>query len=375
MSGKIWNIMGDESSHKDPYDHNASQKEKRRIQNKLNQRRHRRRLKLAAAGSFEEPVPNGHRNTTDNGLQPTNTYQLRGRNVLSKCGQPPLSQKRDHEYTRIACEGPVDRSQMESTSDESSRISNVFAEGSETPVYQSQYLQQTKGQHIEDSLGQSLHTRNYTQSDINTVQPVPKAPQQHRTPSNEPEFSQPMLTTTTPATAKNYLRDRTVDLARGALGHLLSISPDSQYGGDSQTNCIPARPMMYTQIPSPTQDLNATLAQFRTSFQQVFEFVQMPLNKLQDRATSLEQELYRRRSETMRLGRYTAWMMIDIESILETIAGIEVDSTVIERLIVELSKAAQKRAEEKVRLHTKVQGLEKNLKALHRIVLDMASPC
>ncbi|KAH6667429.1 hypothetical protein B0J14DRAFT_676430 [Halenospora varia] len=246
---------------------------------------------------------------------------------------------------------------------------------SETPVYQSQYLQQTKGQHIEDSLGQSLHTRNYTQSDINTVQPVPKAPQQHRTPSNEPEFSQPMLTTTTPATAKNYLRDRTVDLARGALGHLLSISPDSQYGGDSQTNCIPARPMMYTQIPSPTQDLNATLAQFRTSFQQVFEFVQMPLNKLQDRATSLEQELYRRRSETMILGRYTAWMMIDIESILETIAGIEVDSTVIERLIVELSKAAQKRAEEKVQLHTKVQGLEKNLKALHRIVLDMASPC
>ena len=115
----------------------------------------------------EEPVPNGHRNTTDNALQPINTYQLRGRNVLPKCGQPPLSQKRDHEYTRIAGEGPVDRSQIKSTSEESSRISNssVLAEGSKTPVYQSQHLQQTKGQHIEDPLGQSLHTRNYTQSD------------------------------------------------------------------------------------------------------------------------------------------------------------------------------------------------------------------
>ena len=75
-----------------------------------------------------------------------------------------------------------------------------------------------------------------------------------------------MLTTTTPAIAENYLRDRTVDLARGALGHLLSISPDSQNGGDSQTICIPPRPTMYTQIPSTTQDLNAALTQFRNLF-------------------------------------------------------------------------------------------------------------
>lgn len=317
-------------------------------------------------------MPNGHRNITDNALQPTNISQLRGRNVLPKCGQPPLSQKRDHEYTKVACEGSVDRSQMESTSEESSRISNpsVLAEGSKTPGYQSQYLQQTKGQHIEDCLGQSLHTRNYTQSDINTVQSVPKAPRQRRTPSNEQEFSQPMLTTTTPTTAENCLRDRTVDLARSALGHLLSISPDSQNGGDSQTICIPTRPMMYTQIPSPTQDLNLAPTQFRTNFQQVFEFVQAPLNKLQDRATGLEQELYRRRSETMRLTRYATWMMIDVENIIEAISGIEVDSTVIETLIVEISKAAQKRAEEKVRLYTRVKGLEKNLKALAEYCIE-----
>ena len=35
----------------------------------------------------------------------------------------------------------------------------------------------------------------------------------------------------------------------------------------------------------------------------------------------------------MRLGRYAAWMMIDVENILEAIVGIEVDSTVIETLI------------------------------------------
>jgi hypothetical protein len=182
-----------------------------------------------------------------------------------------------------------------------------------------------------------------------------------------------MLMTTTPATVVSCISDRTVDVARGALDHLLSISPDSQNGGDSQTICIPARPQIHTHMPAPTQDLNATLAQFRASFQQVFEFVQAALHNLQDRATGLEQELYRRRSETMRLGRYAAWMMIDIENIIEAVAGIEVDRMVIETLIVEISKAAQKRAEEKVRLHTRVKGLEKNLKALQKIVLNMAS--
>jgi hypothetical protein len=41
-----------------------------------------------------------------------------------------------------------------------------------------------------------------------------------------------------------------------------------------------------------------------------------------------------------------------------------VDTTAIEESLVEISKAAQKRAEEKMRLHTRVKGLEKNLKAL-----------
>lgn len=177
-----------------------------------------------------------------------------------------------------------------------------------------------------------------------------------------------MLTTTA--------SDRTVDIARGALDHLLSISPEIQSEGDSQSLCcIPARPQLHTHIPSSTQDLNAALAQFRTHFQQVFEFVQTPLNKLQDRTTDLEQELYRRRSEALRQGRYAAWMMSDIENILEAIEGIEVDTTVIETLLVEISKATQKRADEKMRLHTKIKGLEKNLKALQNIVMNIASPC
>jgi hypothetical protein len=125
-----------------------------------------------------------------------------------------------------------------------------------------------------------------------------KTPQQRRTPSDGQESGRPILATTT--------SDRTVDVARGALDHLLSVSPGTQNEGDSQTLCIPARSQLHTHIPGSAQDLNATLAQFRTHFQQVFKFVQAPLNKLQDRATGLEQELYRRQSETMRLGRYAA---------------------------------------------------------------------
>ncbi|PVH68491.1 hypothetical protein DL98DRAFT_542362 [Cadophora sp. DSE1049] len=254
---------------------------------------------------------------------------------------------------------------METTSEEGIRISAplVFA---------------TRGQHIGDRLGQSLQTTNYTpqQSDVNTVRSVSKAPRQRRIPGDE-QSGQPMLMMTTPATVETCIGNRIVivDVTRGALDHVLSTSPDSQNGGDSQTICIPARPQMHTHMPAPTQDLNTTLAQFRANFQQVFEFVQAPLNNLQDRATGLEQELYRRQSETMRLGRYATWMMIDIENIIEAIASIEVDSTVIETLIVEISKAAQKRAKEKVRLHTRVKGLEKNLRVLQNIVLNMASPC
>jgi hypothetical protein len=54
MPDNIWNIMGDENFHKHPYDHNTPQREKRRIQNRLNQRRHRKKLKLAAAGSCKK---------------------------------------------------------------------------------------------------------------------------------------------------------------------------------------------------------------------------------------------------------------------------------------------------------------------------------
>lgn len=74
----------------------------------------------------------------------------------------------------------------------------------------------------------------------------------------------------------------------------------------------------------------------------------------------------------MRLGRYAAWMMIDIEKILEAIEGIEVDTTGIETLLVEISKATQRRAEEKMRLLTRVKGLEKNLKALQNIVMSIS---
>lgn len=288
--------------------------------------------------------------------------------MVPNCGQPPLSQKGDRESTIVACGRSVDKARMESTSEDGITINypSDAVRGSRRPDYPSRV--QTEGQN--DCLGaQSLHTTSDTQkSNINIVRPVLKAPQQRRTPSDEQESGQPMLTTTA--------SDRTVDVARGALDHLLSISPEIQSEGDSHSLCcIPARPQLHTPIPGSSQDLNATLAQFRTHFQQAFEFVHAPLNKLQDRTRDLEQELYRRQSEVMRLGRYAAWMMIDIENILEAIEGIEVDTTVIETLLVEISKATQKRAEEKMRLHTRVKGLEKNLKALQNIVMNIASPC
>lgn len=97
----------------------------------------------------------------------------------------------------------------------------------------------------------------------------------------------------------------------------------------------------------------------------MFEHVQAPLSTLENRATDLEQELYRARNETMRLGRC---MTIGVENINEALAGVKMNSTVIGTLLVELSKAAQKRAEEEVRLHTMVKGLEENLKALQNML-------
>ena len=94
----------------------------------------------------------------------------------------------------------------------------------------------------------------------------------------------------------------------------------------------------------------------------------------QVRATVLEQELNRRPNETMRLGRYAACMMIDIKYITEAIASIEAHSAVIDKLVVETSKAAQKLAEEKIGLHTRVNDLENSLEALQEILSDTASP-
>jgi hypothetical protein len=44
----------------------------------------------------------------------------------------------------------------------------------------------------------------------------------------------------------------------------------------------------------------------------------------------------------MRLGRYIAWMMMDVESIIEVVVEIEVNTTTIEELlrVVEILKAA-----------------------------------
>ena len=61
-------------------------------------------------------------------------------------------------------------------------------------------------------------------------------------------------------------------------------------------------------------------------------------------------------------------MAIDVENIRGALAGIETNSMVIETLIAEFSKAAQRRAEEEVRLHTMVRGLEENLKALQNML-------
>lgn len=307
-------------------------------------------------------MPSNCRHITDNTLQPTNTYQLRGRDVLPRCGQPPLNQKKDREYTE------VDKSQPESTSEESTNYSShsIPAGGSRRQSFQSQNLQQGEEQNVSN-----LHATIQQQSNINTVRPILGA--QHGAFSDEQESGLPMLRmTATPAIIETCISDRTVNVSRGVPDGLLSISSRTQNEEGSQEMCIPAR--MPPHIPAPTQDLNATLAQFRTNFQQVFDLVQAPLVKDRVRATDLEQELSRRQNDTMRLGSYAACMMIDIKDITEAIASIEAHSTVIETLVVETSKAAQKRAKEKVGLHIRVNDLENNLVALQEILSGIASP-
>ena len=58
--------------------------------------------------------------------------------------------------------------------------------------------------------------------------------------------------------------------------------------------------------------LNPTLAQILYNFQQTFEFSQ---NRIRNHLQGVGQELKRSQSETISLGRYAAWMMIDIENI------------------------------------------------------------
>ncbi|KFY65880.1 hypothetical protein V496_02279 [Pseudogymnoascus sp. VKM F-4515 (FW-2607)] len=281
-----------------------------------------------------ETMPNG---------QPINTYLLRGRDVL------PITQERDCGYVEASREGSLDKPRLGPTSDEGIRICGppVLDGGSKKPNYTSQGLRQVGELNIGSCLSQSSHT---TQHD-------------------EQESGPPMVQMTTkPATAGTPIRDRAVDVARGALDHVLPVSPDSQNGDGSRTTCTPVTPQLQTHTLAPPQDLNATLTKFRTFAQQVYEHVQAPLSTLENRATDLEQKIYRTRNETMRLELCPA---IDVENIIGALASIETNSTVKQRLIAEFSTAAQRRAEEEVRLHAMVKGLEENLKALQNIV----SPC
>ena len=315
-------------------------------------------------------MPNNRRYITDNTLQPTNTYQLRGRDVLPKSDQPPLTQKRDRAYIEVTCGSSVGKLQLESTSVKSTNYSghSIPAGGLRTHNFQSQHFQQGEEQNISN-----LHTTIQQQSNIDTVRPILKV--QHATPSDELESGLPMFEmTTTPAIIGTCISDRAVNVFRGVTDGLLSISPLTQDGEGPQEKCIPARPQMYPHNPAPTQDLNASFARFRTNFQQAFNLAQAPLVQGQIRATDLEQELNRRRYETLRLGRYAACMMTDIKHITEAIASIEAHSVVIETLVVETSRATQKRAGEKVGLHTRINNLENNLEALQKILSGIASP-
>ncbi|KFY01492.1 hypothetical protein O988_02714 [Pseudogymnoascus sp. VKM F-3808] len=351
--------MADNIFQNDPYGHNISQEERRRIRNKIYKRNSRKRL-LAAAESFREPVPNGRKHITDNTLQPTNTDQLRARDVSPTRNQP---------LHAVSCS--MDEAQLESTSEECTKMSDhsVLAGASKRKGHHSQRLQQA-----EDCSGPPLQTFTQQQSDTDTVRPVSTA--QPGAPSHEQESCQPMLNTMTPAIIETCISDRIVNGTRGVRDGPLSGSENEE---GSQTSCIPAMPQTPPRIPAPTQNLSASLAQ------QVFELVQASLvedqvraevlEQDQVRAEVLEQELNRRRIGTMRIGRYAACMMMDIKHITEAIAGIEEHSAVLDALVVEISKAAQKRAEEKVELHTRVNHLDNILEAFQKLLLDIASPC
>jgi uncharacterized protein Yka (UPF0111/DUF47 family) len=117
---------------------------------------------------------------------------------------------------------------------------------------------------------------------------------------------------------------------------------------------------------------NPTLAHILDNFQRTFEFSQ---NSLRDYLQGVEQELKRSQSDIISLERCAAWITIDIENIKEANAGLEAGSMVIEALSRELSDAAQKHAQEMAQLHARVKELEKSVKAVQTIILNMASPC
>lgn len=297
-------------------------------------------------------MPNGCRIIHDITLQPTNTYQLREKDVLPHYGQPPLTQERQErvcEYIKASRGGSVDKPPLEPASEEGIKFSgpSVLAWG--------QGLQHGEQSNTGNCLGQSLHTTTEQQSDTSTVRSDSRA--QHQT--------QPMLEmATTPATVETCISDKAVDVACRGPHYVLP----SQNGGGSQAIWSPARLQLHTHTPAPTQDLNAALGQLRTSLQQVFQYSQAPLNTFKDLATGLEQEPYRTQNKTMRLGRY---MTINAENIIGAVESIGMDITAIEILIVEISKGTQKRAEDKARLYNRTKGLEKKLKALQNTV----SPC
>jgi translation initiation factor 2B subunit (eIF-2B alpha/beta/delta family) len=122
------------------------------------------------------------------------------------------------------------------------------------------------------------------------------------------------------------------------------------------------------------QGTKPTLTQFLDNFQQVFESAQASINSLREHVKGLEEELKRSRSETISLGRYAAWMMIDVENMIEANAALEASGMAIEAWSAELSQAAQKHVQENGQVHARAKNLEGNLRAVQTIIFNIASP-
>ncbi|KAH8587826.1 hypothetical protein B0O99DRAFT_380831 [Bisporella sp. PMI_857] len=255
--------------------------------------------------------------------------------------------------------------------------------------YWSQDVRQTEEQHSSNNFGRSLHPADYIpwQSDASTVRSVLGACQRRRTSRNDQESGQmPFGLTTTPGnTPETRISDKAVEVARGAQEYVLSVSLDEQTIDGSQTISVPPQVRLPTHSPEQAnnpenvvyihnmqQSSNPTLARILDNFQRTCEFSQ---NSLRDYLQGVEQELKRSQSDIISLERCAAWITIDIENIKEANAGLEAGSMVIEALSRELSDAAQKHAQEMAQLHARVKELEKSVKAVQTIILNMASPC